>query len=50
MAYVKLVMPRMLRRPVDTDLKLRMAPPLGLLTIANIIKDEHESNGIKQGK
>lgn len=39
MAYVKLIMPRMHKRPVDTDLKLHMSPPLGLLTIANIIHD-----------
>ena len=42
MAYVKLIMPRMHKRPVDTDLKLHMSPPLGLLTIANIIRDRHE--------
>nr|MBP3282213.1 hypothetical protein [Treponema sp.] len=40
--YVKLIQPKMLRRPMDTDLKARMAPPLGLLTIVNILKDNHK--------
>lgn len=39
--YIKLIQPRMLRRPMDTDLKLHMAPPLGLLTIVNLVRDEH---------
>ena len=34
---VKLIQPRMLKRPMDTDLKIRMSPHLGLLTVANII-------------
>ena len=29
------------RRPMDTDLKMRMSPPLGLLTIANMLRDSH---------
>ena len=33
---VKLIQPRMLKRPMDTDLKIRMSPHLGLLTVANI--------------
>lgn len=32
----------MLRRPMDTDLKARMAPPLGLLTIASLLKNHHK--------
>lgn len=40
--YVKLIQPKMLRRPMDTDLKARMAPPLGLLTIVSILKDKHK--------
>ena len=40
--YVKLIQPKMLRRPMDTDLKARMAPPLGLLTIVSILKDNHK--------
>lgn len=36
--YIKLIQPRMLMRPMDTHLKIRMSPPLGLLTIANIIR------------
>lgn len=39
--YIKLVQPKMLRRPMDTDLKLHMAPPLGLLTVAAILRDQH---------
>ena len=33
---VKLIQPRMLKRPMDTDLKIRMSPHLGLLTVANM--------------
>ena len=39
--YVKLIQPRMLKRPMDTDLKTRMSPPLGLLTVMNVLKDKH---------
>ncbi len=39
--YIKLVQPGMIKRPMDTDLKLHMAPPLGLLTVANILRGEH---------
>ncbi|MBO4390401.1 MAG: B12-binding domain-containing radical SAM protein, partial [Lachnospiraceae bacterium] len=42
MAYVKLIQPKMHRRPVDSDMKLHMSPPLGLLTIANILRDDHK--------
>lgn len=35
---VKLIQPKMKKRPMDTELKLRMAPHLGLLTVANIIR------------
>ena len=42
MAYVKLIQPKMLKRPVDTGLKLHMSPPLGILTIANILRDKHK--------
>ena len=38
---VKLIQPRMNKRPMDTDLKLHMAPPLGLLTVASVIRPEH---------
>lgn len=40
--YIKLIQPRMKRRPMDTDVKLHMAPPLGLLTIANLLRDNHK--------
>lgn len=42
MAFVKLIQPKMLKRPVDTGLKLHMSPPLGILTIANILRDKHK--------
>ncbi len=38
---ILLIQPKMWRRPMDTDLKLRMAPPLGLLTIVTILRDRH---------
>lgn len=39
--YIKLIQPRMLMRPMDTEIKIRMSPPLGLYTIANILREEH---------
>lgn len=30
------------KRPMDTDLKIKMSPPLGLYTIANMFRDKHE--------
>ena len=41
MLRIKLVQPKMKKRPMDTDLKLHMAPPLGLLTIANMLRKDH---------
>ena len=35
--YIKLIQPKMRKRPVDTGLKLHMAPPLGLLTIVSLL-------------
>lgn len=40
--YVKLIQPKMKKRPMDTDVKTRMSPPLGLYTIANILRDVHK--------
>ena len=40
--YLKLVQPRMKKRPMDTDIKVHMAPPLGLLTIVNMLRKEHK--------
>ncbi len=37
--YVKLIQPKMLMRPMDTELKTRMSPHLGLMTIAGILRD-----------
>ncbi len=38
---IKLIQPRMQMRPMDTELKNRMAPSLGLLTIAGMFEKEH---------
>ncbi len=40
--YIKLIQPKMRRRPMDTDLKLHMSPPLGLLTIAEMLRYDHK--------
>ncbi|MBR1931852.1 MAG: radical SAM protein [Lachnospiraceae bacterium] len=40
--YIKLIQPKMRKRPMDTDIKLHMAPPLGLLTIASLLRHEHK--------
>lgn len=42
MMKIKLIQPAMLPRPMDTKLKTRMSPSLGLLTIANLTPKEHE--------
>lgn len=42
--YVKLIQPRMIKRPMDTDLKTHMSPPLGLLTVLNVLRDKHHVN------
>lgn len=39
--YIKLIQPKMKKRPMDTDIKIHMAPPLGLLTIVNMLRAEH---------
>lgn len=39
--YVKLIQPKMEMRPMDTEMKIRLAPPLGLLTIANLLRGSH---------
>ena len=38
---IKLIQLKMNKRPMDTDLKIRMSPSLGLLTIANLFYKEH---------
>lgn len=40
--YIKLIQPKMKKRPMDTDIKTHMAPPLGLLTIVNMLRNEHK--------
>lgn len=37
-----LIQPKMKKRPMDTELKTRMAPPLGLLTLISLTPKEHE--------
>lgn len=39
--YIKLIQPLMHRRPMDTDIKNRMSPPLGLYTIVQMFRNEH---------
>lgn len=39
--YIKLIQPKVNKRPMDTDLKIHMAPPLGLLTIASLLRKRH---------
>lgn len=39
--YIKLIQPKMKKRPMDTNIKLHMAPPLGLLTIVNMLRADH---------
>ena len=39
--YIKLIQPKMIKRPMDTDLKTHMSPPLGLLTVMNVLRGEH---------
>lgn len=39
--YIKLIQPKMRKRPMDTDLKIHMAPPLGLLTLVTLLRGEH---------
>jgi len=39
---IKLIQPKMLPRPMDTQLKTRLSPSLALLTIANLTPKEHE--------
>lgn len=37
--YIKLIQPKMAMRPMDTELKTRMSPHLGLMTVAGILRD-----------
>lgn len=39
--FIKLIQPRMAKRPMDTDIKTHMAPPLGLLTIVSMLREKH---------
>ncbi|MDU5262413.1 MAG: radical SAM protein, partial [Clostridium celatum] len=38
---IKLIQLKMNKRPMDTELKIRMSPSLGLLTIASLFKNDH---------
>lgn len=39
---IVLIQPKMNKRPMDTDLKTRMAPPLSLLTLMGLTPEGHE--------
>lgn len=39
---IKLIAPKMSLRPMDSEFKRRMSPPLSLLTLATILKKDHE--------
>lgn len=39
---IVLIQPKMRMRPMDTTLKTRMSPSLGLLTVANVIREGNE--------
>jgi len=39
---ILLIQPKMNKRPMDTDLKIRMSPSLALLTLMNLTPDVHE--------
>ena len=39
---IRLIQPAMHLRPMDTELKTRMSPPLGLMTLAGMVAGEHE--------
>ncbi|NLD58367.1 MAG: B12-binding domain-containing radical SAM protein [Clostridiales bacterium] len=45
---IALIQPKMRKRPMDTDLKTHMAPPLGLLTILKLTPDGHEARLINE--
>ncbi|MBQ6715303.1 MAG: B12-binding domain-containing radical SAM protein [Clostridia bacterium] len=40
--YIKLIQPKMKKRPMDTDIKTHMAPPLGLLTVASLLRPHNK--------
>jgi len=40
--YIKLIQLKMEIRPMDTEMKTRMSPPLGLYTIVSLFRDEHK--------
>ena len=38
---ILLIQPKMIKRPMDTDLKTKMSPPLGLYTLMTVTPKEH---------
>ena len=40
---ILLIQPKMHKRPMDTDLKTQMSPPLGLFTLLNLTPPDHET-------
>ncbi|MCL2161849.1 MAG: B12-binding domain-containing radical SAM protein [Betaproteobacteria bacterium] len=45
---ILLIQPKMNKRPMDTDLKIRMAPSLALLTLMNLTPSEHKTTMINE--
>ena len=45
---ILLIQPKINKRPMDTDLKTRMSPPLGLLTLASLTPKEYEVTVINE--
>ena len=39
--WIKLISPRITKRPMDSDWKTRMSPPLALLTLAALTPEKH---------
>ncbi|MCL2486650.1 MAG: B12-binding domain-containing radical SAM protein [Oscillospiraceae bacterium] len=45
---ILLIQPKMNKRPMDTDLKTRMSPPLGLFTLLSLTPEGHETRIINE--
>ena len=45
---ILLIQPKMNKRPMDTDLKTRMSPPLALLTLLSLTPEGHEATIINE--
>jgi len=45
---ILLIQPKMTKRPMDTELKTRMAPPLALLTLIGLTPEEHQATMVNE--